>query len=70
MEKSITKENIKLFYEEYKDGKLKALTKSEEIPETNDGLITKVVGKTFKEIVLNDEKDVVIKFYAPWCSFS
>ena len=70
MEKQITKENIKLFYEEYKGGKLKALTKSEEIPETNDELITKVVGKTFKEIVLNDEKDVVIKFYAPWCSFS
>ena len=49
---------------------MKLITKSEEIPEKNDGIIKKVVGKNFKEIVLNSEKDVIIKFYAPWCSFS
>ena len=26
-----------------------------------------VVGKTFKEIVNDPTKDVLIEFYAPWC---
>jgi len=26
-----------------------------------------IVGKTFKEIVLDDTKDVLVEFYAPWC---
>lgn len=26
-----------------------------------------MVGKTFEELVLNTDKEVLVKFYAPWC---
>lgn len=26
-----------------------------------------IVGKQFKELVLDTEQDVLIEFYAPWC---
>ena len=29
--------------------------------------MTIVVAKTFEDIVLDDAKDVLIEFYAPWC---
>ena len=27
----------------------------------------KLVGKNFEDLVVNNESDVFIKFYAPWC---
>ena len=29
--------------------------------------MVKIVGKTFNEIVFESKKDVIVKFYAPWC---
>ncbi|KAF9404353.1 Protein O-glucosyltransferase 2 [Podila epigama] len=43
--------------------------KSEAIPETNDGPVTVVVADTYKSIVEDETKDVLIEFYAPWCGF-
>ena len=40
--------------------------KSEE-PVPNNGPLTIVVGKNFDEIVRDPTKDVLVKFYAPWC---
>lgn len=40
--------------------------KSEE-PVPNNGPLTVVVGKNFDEIVRDPTKDVLVKFYAPWC---
>ena len=42
--------------------------KSEEIPSDNSGNVKIVVGKTFDSIVIDNEKDVLIEFYAPWCN--
>lgn len=39
--------------------------KSVDIPESNDGPVKVVVGKQFKEIVMDETKDVLIEFYAP-----
>ena len=41
--------------------------RSEEVPLTQDKPVLKVVGKTFEKIVLDETKDVLVKFYAPWC---
>lgn len=41
--------------------------KSEEVPATNDEPVKILVGKNYKELVLNNDKDVLVEFYAPWC---
>jgi len=41
--------------------------KSEEVPATNDAPVKVVVGKTFNEIAMDETKDVLVEFYAPWC---
>ena len=33
----------------------------------NLGNLVKLVGKNFEDLVVNNENDVFIKFYAPWC---
>jgi len=46
------------------------LTKSEPLPEPQDGDSVIVVGQTFEDIVLRPDKDVFLLIYAPWCGFS
>lgn len=48
-------------------GKLKPIIKSQPLPKNNKGPVKVVVGKTFDEIVMDTQKDVLIEFYAPWC---
>eukprot|EP01055_Gregarina_sp_Pseudo9_P003269 Gregarina_sp_Pseudo_9__3268@NODE_344_length_3099_cov_184_964379_g324_i0_p1_GENE_NODE_344_length_3099_cov_184_964379_g324_i0NODE_344_length_3099_cov_184_964379_g324_i0_p1_ORF_typecomplete_len482_score122_75Thioredoxin/PF00085_20/5_1e30Thioredoxin/PF00085_20/35Thioredoxin/PF00085_20/1_4e24Thioredoxin_6/PF13848_6/2_3e02Thioredoxin_6/PF13848_6/1_7e07Thioredoxin_6/PF13848_6/1_5e16Thioredoxin_6/PF13848_6/5_4Thioredoxin_7/PF13899_6/3_8e08Thioredoxin_7/PF13899_6/4_6e03Thioredoxin_7/PF13899_6/2_1e08ERp29 len=55
------------FVESVKSGKAKRYIKSAPIPETNDGPVKVVVGKQFSDIVLQKDKDVLLKFHAPWC---
>ncbi|XP_061777926.1 protein disulfide-isomerase A4 [Nerophis ophidion] len=55
------------FVTAFKKGKLKPVIKSQPVPKNNKGPVKVVVGKTFEDIVLDTEKDVLIEFYAPWC---
>ncbi|TGJ87803.1 hypothetical protein E0Z10_g965 [Xylaria hypoxylon] len=66
-EKEITVETIGAFVENFSAGKIEPSLKSEPIPETQEGAVTVVVGKNYEDIVLDDTKDVLIEFYAPWC---
>lgn len=66
-EAEITLETISTFVTEFDAGKIEPSLKSEEIPETQEGPVTVVVGKNYEQIVLDDSKDVLIEFYAPWC---
>ena len=65
-----TVENIGQFIDDVNAGVLDSYLKSEEPPETNDGLVKIVVGKTWDEIVMDPTKDVFVKFYSPTCKHS
>ncbi|KAI1438030.1 protein disulfide-isomerase [Xylaria sp. CBS 124048] len=67
VETEITAEAISTFVDDFSAGKIEPSLKSEPIPETQEGPVTVVVGKTYEDIVLDDSKDVLIEFYAPWC---
>jgi protein disulfide isomerase len=61
-------ENTRAFGQAMADGTATPDYKSEPIPENNkDGEVTVVVGKSFEDIVLDSEKDVLLEVYAPWC---
>ncbi|KAI8965819.1 protein disulfide isomerase [Daldinia sp. FL1419] len=66
-EKEITFDTISAFVDDFAAGKIEPSLKSEPIPEKQEGPVTVVVGKTYEKIVLDDSKDVLIEFYAPWC---
>jgi protein disulfide-isomerase A1 len=66
-EKEITLESIKAFVDDFVAGKIDPSIKSEPVPETQEGPVAVVVAKNYDEIVLDDTKDVLIEFYAPWC---
>lgn len=60
--------NVKTFIKKALAGKLTPTLKSEEpVPEDTAGPVTVLRGKSFADIVLNNTKDVLVEFYAPWC---
>uniref|UniRef100_A0A914V9R8 Protein disulfide-isomerase n=1 Tax=Plectus sambesii TaxID=2011161 RepID=A0A914V9R8_9BILA len=59
-------ENLKKFVEDLLAEKLEAYMKSEPIPE-EQGNVKVVVGRNYKELIEDADKDVLIEFYAPWC---
>jgi len=48
-------------------GKVEPSIKSEPIPEKQEGPVQIIVAKNYDDIVLDDTKDVLVEFYAPWC---
>jgi len=67
MTTTFTPENVQQFVNDFLAGKLKNYVKSEPIPTNSNEPVSVVVGETFKDIVLDPTKDVLIEFYAPWC---
>lgn len=63
----VTADSLKNHFEGFLTGTLQPTLKSQEPPTDNDGPVKVVVGKTFESIVLDDSKDVLVEFYAPWC---
>lgn len=63
----ITADTLANFVGRINSGELKPFLKSAPVPESNDEPVKVVVGTQFNEIVLGDEKEVLVKFYAPWC---
>lgn len=61
-----TKE-ISEFVKQFVAGELEPIIKSEEIPEVQESAVYKLVGKSHDEIVRDETKDVLVKYYAPWC---
>lgn len=48
-----------------KGGEVDPFLKSEPIPDSNDGPVTVAVAKNFDDVVINNDKDTLIEFYAP-----
>lgn len=65
--KKITKKDIEKFVGDFVNGKIEPSVKSEPIPEKQEGPVTVIVAHTYKDIVLDNDKDVLVEFYAPWC---
>lgn len=64
--KDLTGDDIKKFVDDFKAGSLKPHLKSEPIPE-EQGALTVLVGDNWSDIVMDETKDVLVKYYAPWC---
>lgn len=62
-----TNENLAQFIQDWVDGKIKPPITSEEIPEKQDGPVYKLVYYTFKKEVLENDLNVLVKFYSPNC---
>lgn len=61
-------DSIKAFGKSFLSGELKPSLKSEEpAPEDTTGDVVVLRGKSFADLVLNNDKDVLVEFYAPWC---
>lgn len=61
---------IEKFVKDYFDGKLKPIVKSEELPTAEEiaaNPVVKLVGHNYNDILNNSEKDIFVKYYAPWC---
>ena len=63
----MSKEGIIKAIDDFKADNLTAYYKSEDIPETNDEPVKVIVGNNFNEMVLDNEKYVMLEAYAPWC---
>jgi len=60
-------EKILAFYQTIEDGTAESFLKTEDIPVSNDEPVKVVVGKQFKELVFQADRDVLLEVYAPWC---
>ena len=66
MQNEFTSENLRSFLNDFFDGNLNPHIKSEPVPETQEQ-VYKLVATTFNEKVMNQDKHVLVEFYAPWC---
>ncbi|CAM6081511.1 unnamed protein product [Calypogeia fissa] len=67
VEKNAKPEQLAPWLDDFVAGNLKAHIKSEPVPLFNDEPVKVVVADSFKEVVINGGKDVLLEFYAPWC---
>ncbi|QLQ78700.1 hypothetical protein HG537_0B00490 [Torulaspora globosa] len=64
---SLETKHIKKLVNDLLSGKAEPIVKSEDIPEVQESNVYKIVGKTHDDLVKNNKKDVLVKYYAPWC---
>jgi len=58
---------VESWINKYINKELQPTIKSEEIPANNDQPVKIAVAKNFQSLVIDNDKDVLVEFYAPWC---
>ena len=61
------KEKINDFFNDFINDKFRLPLKSEEIPTTQNNVIYKLVRDNFYQEVIDNKKDIFVKFYSPYC---
>jgi len=64
---AVTEGDFRQFIDGVLTGKIAPTVKSEPEPAENNEPVKVVVGTSFDRIVMDDTKDVLVEFYAPWC---
>ncbi|CCE62155.1 hypothetical protein TPHA_0B04860 [Tetrapisispora phaffii CBS 4417] len=64
---TLNSKQVKKLVKDFVSGKAEPTVKSEPIPEVQESNVTKIVGYTHEDIVQDAKKDVLVKYYAPWC---
>ncbi|KAJ0242263.1 Protein disulfide isomerase-like 1-6 [Hirschfeldia incana] len=59
--------NIEDFCSGLADGTVPRYYRSEPVPDNENASIVTVVGKTFDELVLNSQENVLLEVHTPWC---
>ncbi|XP_055389604.1 protein disulfide-isomerase A3 [Condylostylus longicornis] len=67
MKEEFSVENLRNFVNAFLEGELEPYIKSEPLPDSNTAPVKVAVAKNFDELVLNNGKDTLVEFYAPWC---
>lgn len=62
----VTPEAVEELVQQYVEGKLQPSLKSQPVPDAQDEPVFVLVEKQFDEVVFDDNKDVLVEFYAPW----
>lgn len=65
LDKEFSVDNLKQFVDDVLAGKVEPFLKSEPVP-AEQGDLKVAVGKNFKELISDADKDALIEFYAPW----
>ncbi|KAE9347376.1 Protein disulfide-isomerase [Phytophthora rubi] len=60
-------EDLVAFEKSYFEGNLTPQLKSADPEDDSDEAVKVIVGTQFQERVIDNEKDVLLEFYAPWC---
>jgi protein disulfide isomerase len=63
----ISDEGIEAFVTRVQNGEVTKLLKSAPIPENDNEAVKTLVGKNYRDVVFGDDKEFLVKFYAPWC---
>ncbi|KAK7707804.1 protein disulfide-isomerase precursor [Botryosphaeria dothidea] len=66
-EEKITKKAVGKYVDDFIAGKIEPSIKSEPVPEEQEGPVTVVVANSYQQEVIDNDKDVLLEFYAPWC---
>jgi protein disulfide-isomerase A1 len=62
----LTTDAVKEWVVSFVAGTLKPTLKSQPVPESQDEAVYDLVGSEFEKVVFQDDKDVLVEFYAPW----